>query len=84
MARLLDFHGRLLALDGDFVVAVGHGQFFRAYLFGQTEGFAVAADWMKEYRIAEITQPMANCEIIEMTGDALARRRTCSNYSATR
>jgi hypothetical protein len=78
MARLRDFHRRLLALDGDFVVAVGHGQFFGAYLFGQTEGFAVTAEWMKGYRVAEIAQPMANCEIIEITGDALARRPTCS------
>ena len=78
MARLRDFHGRLLALDGDFVVAVGHGQFFRAYLFGQTEGFAVAAEWMQGYRIAEIARPMANCEIIEVTGDALARCPACS------
>ena len=84
IARLRDFHERLLALDGDFVVAVGHGQFFRAYLFGQTEGFAVAAEWMQAYRIAEIARPMANCEIIEVTGEALARCRTCSNYSATR
>jgi hypothetical protein len=74
MARLLDFHGRLLALDGDFVVAVGHGQFFRAYQQGLCKGFAVSADWMERYRGAETSRPMANCEIIELTGEALARR----------
>jgi len=73
--RLGDFHRRLLALDGGFVVVVGHGQFFRAYLLGESEGFAVSAEWMKQYRTAETARPMANCEIIELTGEALARRR---------
>ena len=75
VARLRDFHRRLLALDGDFVVVVGHGQFFRAYLLGQSEGFAVTAEWMREYRTAETARPMANGEIIELTGEALARCR---------
>ena len=68
MTRLADFHQRLLAVDGDFVVIVGHGQFFRAYLFGQSEGFAVSAEWMKRYRTEETARPMENCEIIEFTG----------------
>ena len=76
MARLRDFHRQLLALDAGFVVAVGHGQFFRAYLFAHTEGFSVDAEWMKAYRAAEIARPMANCEIVELTGEALARCRT--------
>ena len=42
MGRLGDFHRRLSALDGGFVIAVGHGQFFRAYLWGRATGFAVA------------------------------------------
>ena len=75
VARLCDFHQRLLMLDDDFVVVVGHGQFFRAYLLGQSEGFAVAAEWMSAYRAAETARPMANCEIIEFTGEQLARCR---------
>jgi hypothetical protein len=75
MERLRDFHRRLLALDSDFVVVVGHGQFFRAYLLGQRESFAVTAEWMKGYRTAETALPMANGEIIELTGEALARCR---------
>ena len=43
MGRLGDFHRRLSALDGAFVVAVGHGQFFRAYLWGR-DRFAVAPE----------------------------------------
>jgi broad specificity phosphatase PhoE len=75
VTRLRDFHRRLLALDGDFVVVVGHGQFFRAYLLGQSEGFAVTVEWMKEYRAVETARPMANGEIIELTGETLARHR---------
>ncbi len=68
VTRLSDFHHRLLALDGGFVVVVGHGQFFSAYLFGLCRGFEVSAEWMQGYRTAEIAQPMANGEIIEITG----------------
>jgi 2,3-bisphosphoglycerate-dependent phosphoglycerate mutase len=66
MARLGDFDSRLSALEGDFAIAVGHGQFFRAYLWGRDRGFAVAPEWMRDYRAAETSQPMANGEIIEL------------------
>jgi broad specificity phosphatase PhoE len=66
MARLADFDSRLSALDGDFAIAVGHGQFFRAYLWGRDRGFAVTPEWMRDYRAAETSQPMANGEIIEL------------------
>ena len=66
MGRLGDFHRRLSALDGGFVVAVGHGQFFRAYLWGRDRQFAVAPEWMREYRLTETAQPMANGEVIEL------------------
>ena len=70
MTRLLEFHRRLLSVDGDFVVVVGHGQFFRAYLLGQNEGFTATSNWMKRYRSEETARPMANCEIVELTGEA--------------
>lgn len=73
MGRLGDFHRRLLTLDGGFVIAVGHGQFFRAYLMALEEGFAATADWMKGYRSSETARPMANGEVIELDGAALAR-----------
>ena len=53
------------------MIAVGHGQFFSGYLMGLSEGFAVTPDWMKGYRTDETAQPMANCEIVELTGEAL-------------
>jgi broad specificity phosphatase PhoE len=74
VTRLHDFHRRLLALEGDFVIVVGHGQFFRACLLGLSEGFAVSAAWMRSYRAAETARPMTNGEIIEITGEALAER----------
>ncbi len=68
VGRLADFHRRLSALEGAFVVAVGHGQFFRAYLWGRDRQFAVAPQGMREYRLAETVQPMANGEVIELNG----------------
>ncbi|HUJ47936.1 MAG TPA: phosphoglycerate mutase family protein [Rhizomicrobium sp.] len=73
MARLRDFHQRLFALDDAFVVVIGHGQFFRACELGLAKGFAVTGEWMKQYRAMETANPMANGEIVELTGEALAR-----------
>jgi broad specificity phosphatase PhoE len=71
IGRLRDFHRRLLALDAGFVVAVGHGQFFRAYLIGLATGFDASSPWMRDYRRIETAHPMANCEVIELGADAL-------------
>ena len=68
MARLGEFHRRLSAVDGGFVIAVGHGQFFRAYLLSRGTSFAATAEQMKGYRAAETAQPIANGEIIELGG----------------
>ncbi len=82
MTRLLDFHRRLLSLDGDFVVVVGHGQFFSGYLLGLDEGFEVSADWMRRYRAAETARPIANGEVIELTAARLGRPTV--SHKATR
>lgn len=68
MMRLRDFDRRLAALDGDFVVAVGHGQFFSAYLWARVGDFAVSPQRMRDYRLAETSNPMANGEVIELKG----------------
>jgi len=73
MGRLSAFHQRLTAIEGGLVIAVGHGQFFRGYLMGLSEGFGVAPDWMKAYRATETAKPMANCEIVELRGEALRK-----------
>lgn len=74
LGRLRDFHERLLKLDGGFVIAVGHGQFFRAYMIGLTAGFDATPDWMRRYRATEVATPIANGEIVELSGEALAAR----------
>jgi hypothetical protein len=70
--RLRTFHERLLAIDGAFVVAVGHGQFFRAYLFALEAGFEVSPDWMTRFRAVEIANPIANGQIVELSADVLS------------
>jgi broad specificity phosphatase PhoE len=72
--RLAGFHRRLLALDGGFVIAVGHGQFFRAYEMVLNDGVPGTADGMRTYRSAETARPMANGEIIELDRAAIERR----------
>lgn len=67
MARLAAFDARLSALAGDFAIAIGHGQFFRAYLWGRRDrGFTVSRSWMKDYRASETSRPMRNTEVIEL------------------
>jgi broad specificity phosphatase PhoE len=73
--RLRDFHQRLVALDCSYVIAVGHGQFFRAYMMGLTDGFTATPEWMARYRTVETGKPIANGEIIELSGETLGRGR---------
>lgn len=71
LARLRGFHERLLAIDGGFVVIVGHGQFFRAYAIALATDFAATPAWMTHYRATETASPMRNCEIVELSGEAI-------------
>lgn len=71
--RLSDFHRRLLALDGGFAIAMGHGQFFRAYQLALETGFAVTAESMLSYRRNETARPMANGEVIELAAETIAQ-----------
>jgi len=64
MQRLADFRARLLSLGDAFVVAVGHGQFFKACVWGEPLGYPATADGMASYRAAETGQPMRNGEIL--------------------
>ncbi len=73
--RLRDFHYRLLALDCAYVIVVGHGQFFRAYMMCLSDGFTVTPEWMARYRTVETGKPIANCEVIELGGETLGRAR---------
>lgn len=67
MARLEAFHRRLRGLAPGFVVAVGHGQFFRAYEFALAQGFAPSAEAMRRFRAAETARPLKNGDILDLT-----------------
>ncbi len=71
--RLRSFGERLSALDGELVVVVGHGQFFRAFLLGIDTGYGTGSAWMAHYRLNETGNPMANCETIELGAHQLSR-----------
>jgi broad specificity phosphatase PhoE len=66
MNRVRTFHDRLEALSEDFVIAVGHGQFFRALLVASADGFATTPEAMRRYRAAETADPIANAAIVEL------------------
>ncbi len=48
-----------------FVVAVGHGQFFRACIWAEANGYSATPEAMRAWRAAEVAGPMQNGEIIE-------------------
>ncbi len=75
MNRVQNFHDRLLKRSEGFVVAVGHGQFFRALLMALTEGFATTPEAMRRYRAAETAEQIANGAIIELSAGDLQRER---------
>ncbi|WJF91710.1 histidine phosphatase family protein [Paraburkholderia bonniea] len=65
--RLKAFEQRLRALEVDgLVVAVGHGQFFRAFTLGLAQGFDATPAWMRQFRSYEMAQPLRNGEILKL------------------
>jgi broad specificity phosphatase PhoE len=72
MQRIRGFHARLLELNVDFLVVVGHGQFFAAYRFALANGFVATPDWMRRYRATESAHPLRNGEIVELNADAFS------------
>jgi len=76
MARVRVFHDRLLERSDGFVVAVGHGQFFRALVVALAHGFETTPDAMRRYRLAETANPIANGAIVELGPDDFRRSHT--------
>lgn len=66
LQRVHQFHRNIMKHQG-FIVAVGHGQFFKAYQLGLLHGFQASAAWMKRFRQEEIKKPMKNGEIYRIT-----------------
>lgn len=65
LARVAAFHEELLKHKG-YVVSIGHGQFFKAFLLGLEYGFNLTSHWMSKYRQQESTMPINNGEIIKL------------------
>ena len=65
IARVSDFHEKLLQLHG-FVVVVGHGMFFSAYLTCLEHGFQPTRELMALFRENEKNAPLKNGQIIKM------------------
>lgn len=75
MARLHSFHEELQREDVPFFVAVGHGQFFSAYLFALNNSFIASPEQMKAYRLAETANPLRNGEILRLASGRLVGER---------
>ena len=65
LQRVTAFYNELLMHKG-YVIAIGHGQFFKAFLLGLEYGFNLTPDWMARYREQERTMPIKNGEIIKL------------------
>ena len=65
ISRVENFYTQVSKLQG-FVVVVGHGQFFKAFLLGLKFGFSPDKVWMKRYREQELKSAIKNSEIIEL------------------
>ena len=62
--RVEDFHVSVLGLKG-FIVAVGHGQFIKAYDYCLLHGYICTPESMHRFRQIETADPVANAEIIK-------------------
>lgn len=65
LERVIQFHEQLCKLRG-FIVAVGHGQFFKAYQLGLTYGFQISPEWMKLFRQQETMNPIRNSQLVQL------------------
>ncbi len=63
--RLVQFQEKLLEQSG-FILIMGHGQFFKAYLLGLQYGFVATQNWMRLFRKEETQHPIRNGEIIKV------------------
>lgn len=63
--RLTHFHEQLQEQEG-FVIAIGHGQFFKAYVLALELGFHLSPSWMRQFRQYEASHPMKNSEIFKI------------------
>lgn len=65
LQRVSSFHQYITQQSG-YIVIVGHGQFFKAFLIGLEHGFTLSPEWMNLFRVDETNKPIKNCEIIQL------------------
>ncbi|MCP0913164.1 MULTISPECIES: phosphoglycerate mutase family protein [Legionella] len=65
LKRVFAFYQAVLKMRG-FVIAIGHGQFFKAFQLGLTHSFTPDANWMRLFRKLETLNPIMNGEIIKL------------------
>jgi broad specificity phosphatase PhoE len=65
LQRVNDFHAQILKQQG-FIVAIGHGQFFKAFQLGLIHGFRASSAWMNLFRQEELANPIKNGEIVQI------------------
>ncbi|MFA5960447.1 MAG: histidine phosphatase family protein [Tatlockia sp.] len=65
LERVAHFH-HLLCEQKGFVIAVGHGHFFKAFQHGLIHGFTASPEWMRLFRQEEVAQPIKNGEIVQL------------------
>ncbi len=64
LMRVNLFYQELLKQKG-YIVAIGHGQFFKAFMLGLEHGFELTPNWMSFFRNQERLSPIKNGEIIK-------------------
>jgi len=81
VARVRAFHAGLMALEAGVVLAVGHGQFFRAYLLALSEGLSDCSEGMRAFRRAEAADPIRNAQLLTLEARDLSefRVRPCDH-----
>lgn len=65
LQRVESFYKEIIKQRG-FVVVIGHGQFFKAFLLSLEFGFQPTPHWMNLFRQQETTNPIKNGEIIKL------------------
>lgn len=65
LQRVASFYQLIRQQEG-YAVAIGHGQFFKAFQLGLEHGFTVSSDWMRLFREEETKNPLKNGEIVKL------------------
>lgn len=65
MQRVREFDAQVQALQG-FAVVVGHGQFFKAWLFARQHGLDCSGAWMRAFRQEELAHPLGNSDVYKL------------------